>query len=333
MDFVALRLAVCQPWWFSSAPRVNDRFRLRHIKSRRSENGQTPPLTRVPTTAAAGRERTLHAHSRNRRYGRRRLTGRTFTSSRFDAQAVFGVIDYGDRRDGTGAVRQAPMSRFWRSLADYHCGHPPCCGEHWWVDQTPSPFQVFATALRTALFGWAPRGVLTAVLMVLVHRRLGVVFGRLERLMVRFQAGKLVRRVSAPVVVEARERVVGLVPPVNFWPSRTGWLLEAMGDRRHQAAWFSGALEAILREPAWVALLAAAPEARRLLRPVCRMLAVDLDVLCPGVLDPGGAVPEKTVRARVRVKAPPVDFGRIPLPRGILAWARRERRRGGFDAG
>ncbi len=270
----------------------------------------------------------MHSHLRDRRYGRRCPTSRTFKSSRFDARTVCGVIDHGDRRDGTGAGGQAPMSGFWRSLDDYHCGHPPCCGEHWWVDQTPSLFQAFATALRTALFGWAPRGVLTAVLMVLVHRRLGVVFGRLERLMVRFQAGKLVRRVSLPVVVVARERVLGFVPPVNFWPSRTGWLLGTMGDRRHQAAWFSGALEGILREPAWVALLAAAPEARRLLRPVCRMLAVDLDVLCPAA-----AVPGKTVRARVRVKAAPVDFGRIALPRGVLAWARRERRRGGFDAG
>jgi hypothetical protein len=192
------------------------------------------------------------------------------------------------------------------------------------VDQTLSPFQVFATALRTALFGWAPRGVLSLALMVLVHRRLGVVFGRLERLMVRFQAGKLVRRVVSPVVV-ARERVLGFVPPVNFWPGRTGWLLDAMGDQRHQAAWFSGALETFLREPAWVALLAAAPQALRLLRPVCRMLAVD-----PSVLDTGLVVVEKPVQARVRVKVAPVDFGRIPLPRGVLAWARRERRRGGF---
>ncbi len=195
------------------------------------------------------------------------------------------------------------------------------------MDQTPSPFQAFATALRSALFGWAPRGVFTAALMVLVHRRIGVVFGRLDRLMVRFQAGKLVRQVLPRVVLEARERGVGFVPPVNFWPGRAGWLLGVMGDQRHQAAWFSGALEGILREPAWVALLVAAPQTRRLLRPVCRMLGVETSVLrAPRVT--------KVVAVSVEVAAPlvrmprkpgvPVDWGRIPLPRGVLLAARRQ---------
>lgn len=185
------------------------------------------------------------------------------------------------------------------------------------------------------MFGWAPRAVLSLALMALVHRRLGVVFDRLDRLMVRFQAGKPVRRVAspvvvAPVVVAPGEKVSACVPSVTVVPRPAGWLLDALGDQRHQAAWFSAALEGILREPAWVALLAAAPQARRLLRPVCRMLAVD-----PGVLDPmkADAARPAPVRARIRAKAAPLELGRIALPRGVLAWARRERRRGGFEPG
>ena len=98
-----------------------------------------------------------------------------------------------------------------------------------------------------------------------------------------------------------------------------------MGEAmRHHAAWYTQAVERVLREPEWVGLLTVAPEARRLLRPMCRMLGVDLAVLDPAAV--GVVAVEKP--KRVRACKAPVDWGNIPLPRGVLTWAKRERRLG-----
>ena len=61
------------------------------------------------------------------------------------------------------------------------------------------------------------------------------------------------------------------------------------------------------------------------MRPVCRALAIDpalLRPLLPGEVAPVASVPE--VKPRVRKPRPKVDWGRIPLPRGVLAAARRQ---------
>ena len=110
------------------------------------------------------------------------------------------------------------------------------------------------------------------------------------------------------------------------WPGRFGWLVRAAAYR---AAVYGEQLRAILEQPEMVALLIAAPQARRILRPVCRMLAVEAALLRPrpaGVVVevPAGAVVD-VVKKRVRKARVPVDCGRIPLPRGVLTWARRER--------
>jgi hypothetical protein len=67
-----------------------------------------------------------------------------------------------------------------------------------------------------------------------------------------------------------------------------------------------------------VTFLAACPQAVRVLTPLCRMLAIETAVLRPGV-----ARADPPVRAaRVRVKP---DLGRVPIPRGAMAWVRLER--------
>ena len=75
-----------------------------------------------------------------------------------------------------------------------------------------------------------------------------------------------------------------------------------------------------------VELLLAAPQAARILRPVCRMLAVDPSVLRPGVVTPEvvASVAVAVVKKRVRKPRVPIDWGRIPLPRGVLSAARRQ---------
>lgn len=80
-------------------------------------------------------------------------------------------------------------------------------------------------------------------------------------------------------------------------------------------------LRCVLDRPEMAELLAVSAQARRLVRPMCRALAVEL----PWVTDAECAQdrPEKhlTIRKRVARSAP--EPFRIPLPRGVLSAARR----------
>jgi hypothetical protein len=202
----------------------------------------------------------------------------------------------------------------------------------WWVNSSasPSPYSdlsVVIRALRGALGGWGLRGLLSQVLVMLLYRRLGGICGQMERLSQRFQAGKLgrltgrKRTLAVPAEAEERRRV----GPRQVLPRRFGWLVWAAS---YHAAGYGSQLQAILGTPEMIALLTAAPQAGRILRPVCRMLAVDMSLLRPGT---AGAAPEVApedvpvvVRKRVRAPRPRVDWGRIPLPRGVLSAARRQ---------
>jgi hypothetical protein len=89
----------------------------------------------------------------------------------------------------------------------------------------------------------------------------------------------------------------------------------------HRAAGYGSQIEAILAEPEMAALLAASSEARRVLRPICRMLGVR-----NAVISPAPVVREKSLEPRtrrVRRTVPPSDLPRIPLPRGVLSACRR----------
>jgi hypothetical protein len=166
------------------------------------------------------------------------------------------------------------------------------------------------------------------VLTLLLHRRLGQICRKMEGLAARFQAGRLWR--IAPRAWDA-ERVVAVADGgvrtkvARVWPYRFGWLVRAAA--RH-AAVYGGQLRVILEEPEIVALLRASPQAVRILRPVCRALAIESALLRP--LLPGEVAPEPAVAKRVRKPRPTIDWGRIPLPRGVLAWARKERWRKSF---
>jgi hypothetical protein len=152
------------------------------------------------------------------------------------------------------------------------------------------------------------------VLGLLLWSRVSGVILRMERLAARFVAGRLVRGV-------AHGGVRGTVArgAVRAWPCGFAWLIKKAGWR---AAGFGSQLRAVLETPEMVALLTASPQAGRVLRPICRMLGVEASVLRPGVVVVAKVrVASVRVRkARVRVV---VDFGRIPLPRGVLSAARR----------
>ncbi len=183
----------------------------------------------------------------------------------------------------------------------------------------PSPFLSLSAVIRGvrgAVGGWGVRGLLGTALVLLLYRRLGQIGLRMERLVARFQAGRLrpagVRAVvDAAVVRPKRDR------GVRVWPYAFGWLVRVAS---YEAAGFGSQLRAVLEQPEMVALLTAAPQAARILRPLCRMLAIETSVLRPGA----APVVRRVAAKRVRKPRLPVDWGRIPLPRGVLSAARRQ---------
>ena len=124
------------------------------------------------------------------------------------------------------------------------------------------------------------------------------------------------RRVRTVTPGAAGARVAGV-----RLPSARGWLVRALG---YEAAGYGSQLEALLREPELQALLAVAPAAGRILRPLCRMLGVvpvgALAVASPRAADTP-ARPRRPRRPVVRIKLPgstrPYICGpRAPVIRG-----------------
>lgn len=97
--------------------------------------------------------------------------------------------------------------------------------------------------------------------------------GRMDRLMARLAAGRLRParpRLSPPAPLMPRPPVVSRTPGL---PKTRAWLVRELG---YMAAGYGGQLEFLLNDPETAALLAAAPSAGRILRPLCRMLGVTL---------------------------------------------------------
>jgi hypothetical protein len=170
-------------------------------------------------------------------------------------------------------------------------------------------------ALRVAVASWGGRRLLDEALVHLVHRRLGEILRRIEGMVARYQAGTLrpagVRGAGEPA------RRPRLEAGARLWPGRFAWLVREAG---WEAAGFGCQLRALLETPEMVEFLAACPQAVRVLTPVCRMLAIETAVLRPGGEPRREEVPVRA--ARVRVKP---DLGRVPIPRGVMAWVRPER--------
>ena len=183
----------------------------------------------------------------------------------------------------------------------------------------PSPYlnlSAVLRALRGEVGGWTMRRMLSEALAWLLYRRLGEICGKIERLVVRFQAGRLWQRAPrAGAGMRNAAKTGG-----RIWPGRFGWLVRVAS---YQAAGYGCQLRHVLEQPEMVELLKASPQAARILRPVCLMLAIETAVLRPGVPVPAPVV--RVVKPRVRKKREPIDFGRIPLPRGVLTAVRRRR--------
>lgn len=166
--------------------------------------------------------------------------------------------------------------------------------------------------LRHGIGTWAGRGVFTHVMALLVWGRVGRVCQAMERLAALFQAGRLVLRARRAVVSPVVAAVVAR--PMRLWPVQWAWLVRMIG---WQAAGIGGQLQHVLGQPEMVALLRASPQARRLLRPICRMLAVPTALLRP-VTNVGVTPVVVTPMISEELKWPSaVDRRRVSLPRAI----------------
>ena len=242
-----------------------------------------------------------------------RPTGRRFNRKSSCSRAVGGCHPLYAFLGRHGAARLAMTlrRRFCLKLANG-------CGVGWWMDAVPFPSapDTVCANLRTILHGLrAALGAfgLEPVLALLLHRRIGGIAGRIERMLVRFRAGRLWR-------VMGRATRVGAIRRTNCTlPRRFGWLVRAGG---HRAAAFGTQLQNVLNAPEIAELLAASPEAGRILRPLCRALAVELPVTEVRPRRTAAVCGERPIRRRPR-RAVPEPF-RIPLPRGVLTAAKRE---------
>jgi hypothetical protein len=115
----------------------------------------------------------------------------------------------------------------------------------------------------------AARGGLAGLLTALLFGRLIRRGLRFAALLAAFRAGTL--RALPPRAPGSPRPARSSEPP--RLPGGFGWLVRRCG---WQAAGYGSQLRALLAEPEVVALLRAAPQAGRIFRPLCRMLAVKL---------------------------------------------------------
>ena len=144
-------------------------------------------------------------------------------------------------------------------------------------------FTPLLTRLQAAIAVVAARERALTVLLVAVWGRIGRIGARLERLIGLWRAGKL----PAPRVRRGRVAGAQVNKPVSVFPSTPAWLLVAV----REAAPFGARLESLLSEAECAEFLAAVPQARRLLRPLCRMLGVGVKVPKGGKVRPGWQAP------------------------------------------
>jgi hypothetical protein len=167
-------------------------------------------------------------------------------------------------------------------------------------------FATILTDLRAAIAAKAARNRTLTALLVLVWSRLARLQTRLERLIAHWRAGTL----PAPRPSRAGQPRKH-TPKPNF-PTAPAWLVARVG---YTAAAFGSQLQHALSDPDLAAFLTAAPQANRLLRPLCRMLGIEPPIKLRRTPRP--------IRPAPPPRPKPTPF-RVPLPKG-LGLSRRRR--------
>lgn len=140
----------------------------------------------------------------------------------------------------------------------------------------PAPADIFALivgGLRGAVAARMARHPLELPLLMLLYLRLGRAIARFTALAERVGAGRL------PPPRPASPRTTPRRPHGRRLPRGFGWLCRNLPG---EAACYGGQLRHLLAQPEMQILLAAAPQAGRILRPLCQMLAVPR----PAILTP-----------------------------------------------
>ena len=130
-------------------------------------------------------------------------------------------------------------------------------------------FVIIMAGLAALIAGRLLRHPRYVSLIVPLWNRINRAARRFERLMVGLAAGTLPkpRRSGAPRPGGAHR---------NRLPTGRAWLVIALG---YEAAGYASQLAALLAEPGAAELLARVPTAKRILRPLCRMLGVGVYAL------------------------------------------------------
>ncbi len=153
----------------------------------------------------------------------------------------------------------------------------------------PSPADRLALiieGLRRAVAAQIAGRRLAGPFIILICSRLGRLAGRFTRLAARVSAGTAgPRRRAASRQPSKRPR-----PAYQRLPRRFAWLLPLVPG---EAAAYGSQLQHLLADPEMAALIAAAPQAGRILRPLCRMLGVRLppSLRQPSLRQPGPREP------------------------------------------
>ena len=170
----------------------------------------------------------------------------------------------------------------------------------------PAPAERFAgiiAGLRHAIAAAAAKNAPARPLLLLLWSRLHRFVVRFAALSARVAAGTAAprRRPASPRPAAERSR-----KPYQRLPRRFAWLPPLVPG---EAAAYGSQLQHLLAEPEMAALIAAAPQAGRVLRPLCRMLGVRLP---PALLPPPPAPPPARPVAPSRPR--PAAPGPAPLP-------------------
>jgi hypothetical protein len=148
-----------------------------------------------------------------------------------------------------------------------------------------------------------------APLILALWRYLNRTAARFERLMAHIAAGRLPRT--------SRHGRSG--PRPAPLPRQPAWLIRDLGYR---AGAYRSQLESLLAEPAVAQLLAITPAAARLLRPLCRMLAIPAPGPAPiqAVPPPPAAASAASPASGLPERPPPAPLPDAPCPRSRWPW-------------
>jgi len=178
----------------------------------------------------------------------------------------------------------------------------------------PAPVQAFApdfarrlalilATLSAVIARRFPREPRLVGLIIPLWRRINRAARRFEHLMARLAAGTLPRHRRSG---RGGHRSATVLPGGRFW------LIRALGS---EAVACATQLEALLAEPATAELLALAPSAQRILRPLARMLAIGAFAPRPRPARAAAAAPpEPPPLGEVASRSPGFTWYVVPTP-------------------